>query len=286
MFREMQQQGVQPDVATYRSLVNAFALVNQPGQALEMMREMQRHGLQPDVVAYNPLTTASERDPGAASVLPAAMTITAAGLGADLDDWANAPWWDPSLAADPKKQAKELEEVPADAVPKGRRRRQKPCAQRHNRPAAEPESEPSHQSRRQRRAAQTAAVTSNEMPTPTATSASRSALTATPASRVPVRFSTDYSRFAGIGDEEAEEERDWEDDDRPVVDPEVVAMQAALRLSQEGRVRDARSMLRMAEMTRAAQEELMPNFGCPDFDFDEESTWSDVERGTVEEAGR
>jgi len=59
LIKEMQSQGLQPDVTTYNTLINKANYE----QGILLLKEMQSQGLQPDVITYNTLLRKAQRMP-------------------------------------------------------------------------------------------------------------------------------------------------------------------------------------------------------------------------------
>ncbi len=64
MLREMQLQGIKPDVISYTVAISACEKNAQPEQALELLREIERQSAELDVSSYCPASSASEESSG------------------------------------------------------------------------------------------------------------------------------------------------------------------------------------------------------------------------------
>ena len=57
----MRQQGLQPNVITYNSLISACGKSGKAERALQFFAKMQQQGLRPNVITYNAVIIASPR---------------------------------------------------------------------------------------------------------------------------------------------------------------------------------------------------------------------------------
>lgn len=53
LFNKMQDENIMPDVITYTCIIGGLGLVGQPDKATRILKEMHEYGCYPDVAAYN-----------------------------------------------------------------------------------------------------------------------------------------------------------------------------------------------------------------------------------------
>lgn len=58
LFRDMQEQGIQPDVGVYNSLINGCATAGDIDKALQTLELMRSEGIEPTVITYTSLVQA------------------------------------------------------------------------------------------------------------------------------------------------------------------------------------------------------------------------------------